>query len=86
LENETHAFIIRIWIEAGGCENVAPVWRGSIDHVGANQRLYFSDLDGVNRFIQEQIGVKSRSPLPWFHIVIRHIRNGLHAWRRIRER
>jgi len=51
---EAHAFIVRIWRqEVGGTEDSC-VWRGSIDHVGSSERLYFSDLSAIGRFIQEQ--------------------------------
>ena len=54
MQSDTHAFIVRIWHEElNGAGNVA-VWRGSIDHVASGERLYFCDLGGVVRFIQEQ--------------------------------
>lgn len=57
MENETHAFIIRVWYEAQDNEGKILTWRGSIDHVGGNKRLYFQDLNGVVKFIQEQSGI-----------------------------
>lgn len=56
--DETHAFIIRIWPEEIDKEGNRTAWRGTIDHVGTDRRLYFQDLDGIVRFIQEEIGVK----------------------------
>ena len=60
LENETHAFIIRVWYEAQDNEGKVMTWRGSIDHVGGNKRLYFQDLNGAVHFIQEQSGIDNK--------------------------
>lgn len=49
-----HAFVIRVWNEGAGAGK-PKVWRGYIEHVNHNARLYFSDLNGVARFIQRQI-------------------------------
>jgi hypothetical protein len=71
LENETHAFIIRVWYEAQDNEGQVVTWRGSIDHVGGNKRLYFQDMNGVVKFIQEQSGIyKKKSPFNWRSFVI----------------
>ena len=54
MHSDTQSFIIRIWDEAVDDEGQVVTWRGSIDHVGSGKRLYFCDLDGIGRFIQEQ--------------------------------
>ncbi len=56
-EQDTFSFIVRIWYETAAERKDQPVWRGSIDYVGQNKRLYFQDLDGIKRFIQEQAGL-----------------------------
>ena len=53
---KSHSFIVRIWNEAE--EDGKPAWRGSIEKVGNNEKLYFSRLDNMARFIQEQIEFK----------------------------
>jgi hypothetical protein len=60
LESDIYSFIVRIWCETRNEPNDQSVWRGSIDQVGNNQRLYFHDLDGITRFIQEQIGLQTK--------------------------
>jgi hypothetical protein len=55
LNTETHAFIIRIWCEPSGEAERPIMWRGSVEHVGKNQRIYFSDLKKAVQFIQAQI-------------------------------
>jgi hypothetical protein len=73
----THAFIIRIWNEAAGDERSAAVWCGSIDHVGSDKRLYFYNLDGIVRFIQEQTGMAPPRPTSWWRSLIAKIRREL---------
>lgn len=62
LENDTQSFIIRIWHEMIDEEKNVAIWRGSIDHVGTGKRLYFRDLDGIARFIQDYIQLKQPPP------------------------
>ncbi len=54
MQGDTHSFVVRIWHEAVDGKGHIIAWRGSIDYVGSGQRLYFYDLDGIVRFIQEQ--------------------------------
>jgi hypothetical protein len=63
VKTEGHAFIIRIWRQKAGGAEKNSVWRGSIDHVGAGERLYFSDLAAIDRFIQDrtEIGANSQT-------------------------
>ncbi len=76
VQGDTQAFIVRIWHEALDDEGNITAWRGSIDHVGRDQRLYFHDLDGIVRFIQEQTGVDSRRSRFTWRSVLARIRNG----------
>jgi hypothetical protein len=57
-----HSFIIHIWHEDETGENQAD-WRGSIDYVGNDKRLYFRNPEGILRFIEAQIGA-SLKPTP----------------------
>ena len=57
MQNDTHAFVVRIWPEALDCDGSIKTWRGSIEHVEDGQRLHFCDLEEVVRFIQEQVGL-----------------------------
>jgi hypothetical protein len=57
--SESHAFVIRIWLEdAQGDENSA-LWRGHITHVLDHQRHYFQDLSAMIRFIKPYIDIWS---------------------------
>ena len=64
LEGDTQAFVVRVWHEATDEEGHATAVRGSIDHVGSGKRLYFHDLNGIVRFIQEYVSLRSQQPLP----------------------
>lgn len=74
MDEKTHSFIIRIWetIEdrVNGLEGT---WRGSIDYVGSEKRLYFNDLDSIVAFIQEQVLADgSQSVARWDALVERN--------------
>jgi hypothetical protein len=60
VQGDTQAFIVRIWHEAEDDEGRPVAWRGSVQQVGSDSRLYFQELDGIVRFIQEQTGIKAR--------------------------
>jgi hypothetical protein len=84
LENNNHSFVIRVWNEGNG-DSSQKVWRGYIEHVNHGSRMYFSDLNGVARFIQQQIDFQSgmlklRSPvwLSWVTNAITGFRKRLH--------
>jgi hypothetical protein len=85
LENETHAFIIRVWSEAQDREGNILTWRGSIDHVGGSKRLYFQDLDGAVRFIQEQTGISKKQKTSNWKSLMMWVQNEI-AKRQLRNR
>ena len=60
MQDDTHAFIVRVWHEAEDTDGRSGAWRGSIIHVGSECRQYFQNLDGIVRFIEEQLGVSGR--------------------------
>ena len=79
MKKDTHSFIVRVWTEDSD-NNGAPVtWRGSIDHVGQGERMYFYDLEGIVRFIRDQIGIRTKhSATIWQSAIarIRHVFRG----------
>jgi len=64
LHGDTHSFVIRVWHEALDSQGNIVAWRGSIDHVGSDERIHFEDLDRIVKFIQEQVGLESRRSRP----------------------
>jgi hypothetical protein len=61
MEEDTHSFIIRIWNAAEDRPGKPSAWRGSIDYVGNDKRLYFNDLNSVVCFIHEQVDSMNRT-------------------------
>ena len=57
MEQDTYSFIVRIWQESEEDTDEPMAWRGSIEQVGSDQRLYFYDLEGILRFIETQTGI-----------------------------
>lgn len=51
LEEKSHAFIVRIWLEPREIEGVEGQLRGSIEHVESGRVRYWTVLDEVVRFI-----------------------------------
>ncbi len=53
----THAFVIKVWLEGHAAESGAAIWRGHITHAYTNERRYMQSTDElvtfVNRFIRE---------------------------------
>ncbi len=73
---ETHSFIVRVWQIPKDASLGSSDWRGSIDYVGQNKRLYFYRIDAVVHFIWEQTCMAYRqSPSRW-----RKIRNSFRNW------
>ena len=70
MNTDTHSFIIRVWYEAQDSDGNILAWRGSIDHVGSEKRLYFQDLEGIARFIQEQSGVRDSDKSPFWRTML----------------
>ena len=61
LDKSTHVFIVRVWRERREIENVAPEWRGVIEHVPSGRRQYVNDLDEIGIFIMpylEEFGIE----------------------------
>ena len=50
-----HLFIVRVWQEPGSAATPSQ-WRGSIEHVPANDRFYFAHLADLLDFITLRLG------------------------------
>jgi hypothetical protein len=59
VQDDQYAFIVRIWCEAVDERGRITAWRGSIDEVGSDRRLYFQSLPRMNRFIRQQLGLSA---------------------------
>lgn len=72
MHSQNYSFVVRVWLESTYSDEKVAIWRGSIEQVGSDTRIYFSDLDGIARFIQAQIGMETPPPtglrLTWEHI------------------
>jgi hypothetical protein len=73
---DSFSFIVRVWKESSAAVDVKPAgWRGSIEQVGLNQRVYVHNLESILAFIQEQTGMQVERP----HSALRLWR-GLRRW------
>jgi hypothetical protein len=61
IENNTHSFIVKIWLEKVITATGHAAWRGHITHVPGGERSYVRDLDDVPIYIApylERMGVQ----------------------------
>jgi hypothetical protein len=61
LEEKTHSFIVRIWIEPREIEGAPPHWRGEIKHVPSGKQIYLRNLAEITSFVAdylEEMGIK----------------------------
>ena len=66
IKEDTHSFIVKIWIEETAEEAEQALWRGHITHVFTKKRCYVQELDEILIFIMpylEEMGVTV--PLWW---------------------
>ena len=82
MENDTHSFIVRIWHEEDPSGEKITSWRGSIEQVGNDKRLYFYDLQGIIRFIREQTGIQSDQPPSWWQSLWSRLRHEFSIYRK----
>jgi len=84
LHTQNYSFVVRVWLESThGSDETAP-WRGSIEQVGSDYRFYFSDLDGITRFIQMQIGAENSKPISNWYLIREQVKNGIRkTWKRL---
>lgn len=52
LEDNTTAYIVRVWLEHREVKDAPIEWRGSIEHVESGKIKYLTDLDEIARFIR----------------------------------
>ena len=50
MEN-THSFIVRIWLEPRELDGAEPEWRGEIEHVVSGERRGLKNLDEITPFM-----------------------------------
>jgi hypothetical protein len=66
LEDNTHSFIVKIWLEESAEKTRQAVWRGRITHVPNGERRYVKDLDGITSFIIPYLAeMEARLGLRW---------------------
>lgn len=50
--NDSHTFVIRIWLEDVDNHDTPAFWRGNITHVLDHRQRYFQELSGIVNFIK----------------------------------
>jgi phage pi2 protein 07 len=52
LEQATHSFVVKFWLEEPEGETSIAVWRGHITHIPSNRRRYINSLKEMKRFVK----------------------------------
>lgn len=52
-EDQTAAFVLRIWVERRALAGAPVEWRGMIEHATSGQRHYARDLASIVHFIKQ---------------------------------
>ena len=61
LAPDTHAFVVKIWLEAAPTPRRPPIWRGHVTHVRSGQRRSVKSLCEIMTFLAihlQKLGVK----------------------------
>jgi hypothetical protein len=73
INEQSHAFVVKIWHERRDIAGAKPVWRGSVDDVQSGSRLYFDSLGVLCSYLTRHAGLAAdrmesdeepRAPLP----------------------
>jgi hypothetical protein len=67
----THAFVIRAWLEPREIPGRPPEWRYSVEHVGSGDRHYLRELSEVTTFMRTHL--PGQSPTGWRRQLMRLI-------------
>ncbi len=51
-EENSAAFIVRVWVEPREVEGAPVTWRGSIEHMASGRVKYLAELEEIGRFVQ----------------------------------
>ncbi len=54
-EDQSHSFIVKVWLEEAAGDNGPPLWRGHVTHVVDGQRRYFQDPAGLLAFLGQYL-------------------------------
>jgi hypothetical protein len=60
-EENTHVFILRLWLEPREIEDVKPEWRGVIEHVKSGEHCYFRNLEVMLSFIAKHFDTLNKT-------------------------
>lgn len=87
MQNPSYAFVVRVWLESADSDGKSAIWRGSIEQIGSNCTICFSELDEITRYIQTQIDLKEHSSTSGLKLAMEHLKDGFKTlWNRLLHR
>ncbi|MGI8856157.1 MAG: hypothetical protein ACR2JW_10420 [Thermomicrobiales bacterium] len=57
INEQSHAFVVKIWHERRDIAGAEPVWRGSVDDVEGGPRIYFDSLGVLCSYLTQRAGL-----------------------------
>jgi hypothetical protein len=57
LENNYHAFIVRIWFEPREIQTMPSQWRGMVQYVASGEQRYFNSFEQLISFVVKNAGL-----------------------------
>jgi hypothetical protein len=56
-DEQSHAFVVRIWEERRDIPGASPIWRGVVSDARSGARIYFDTLPALCAFLARQTGI-----------------------------
>jgi hypothetical protein len=83
LHSQNYSFVVRVWLDSTYGDKSSAIWRGSIEQVGTDSRIYFSDLEGITRCVQTMISLEAPAPPSKWRLAVESVHNGFQKfWHR----
>ncbi len=57
INEQSHAFVVKIWHERRDIAGAEPIWRGSVDDVEGGPRIYFDSLGVLCSYLTQHAGL-----------------------------
>jgi hypothetical protein len=60
--DNSHSFIVRVWLEQRAAADAPPIWRGVIEHVSSGDRRYIQSLSELTDYLNQYLPMQEANP------------------------
>jgi len=78
-QDNTHSFILKVWVEGSSKDGKPVIWRGHITHVPSGERRYLKDMGDIALYVASYLEEVNAKPDRW-----RRMRQWLNKWKLLR--